>query len=73
MKTPYNDPLWDVTLYYFLGVCMFECIPPQTFEKISQYFLHIMLKYDLGKILEKNISFQFIMWEIEVYCEINVM
>ncbi len=52
---------------------MFECIPPQTFEKISQYFLHIMLKYDLGKILEKNISFQFIMWEIEVYCEINVM
>ncbi len=38
VKAHYGDPLWSVTLYYFLGVCMFEYIPPQTFEKISQYF-----------------------------------
>jgi hypothetical protein len=34
----YGDPLWDVTLYYFPRVHMFECIPLQTFERISQYF-----------------------------------
>ncbi len=50
----YSDPLWGVILYYFLGVCIFECIPTQTFERISQYILHIMLKYNLGKILIKN-------------------
>ncbi len=38
--TQYNDPLWAVILYYFLGVCIFECIPPQTFERISQYFAY---------------------------------
>jgi hypothetical protein len=35
VKTHYVDPLWSVTLYYFPRVCMFECIPPQTFEIIS--------------------------------------
>ncbi len=34
----YGDPLWDVTLYCFPRVCMFECIPPQTFKRILQYF-----------------------------------
>ncbi len=38
VKTHYNDPLWDVTLYYFLDICMFECIPPQNFGRFSQYF-----------------------------------
>ncbi len=35
VKTHYSDPFWDVTLYYFLGVCMFECIALQSFERIS--------------------------------------
>jgi hypothetical protein len=52
VKAHYGDPCWSVTLYYFLGVCIFYCIPLQTFERISQYFLHIMLEYNLGKILE---------------------
>jgi hypothetical protein len=34
----YNDPIWNAKLYYFEGVCMFECISPQTFERILQYF-----------------------------------
>jgi hypothetical protein len=38
VKAHYGDPLWDVALYYFLGMCMFECIPPQTFEIFSEYF-----------------------------------
>jgi hypothetical protein len=29
VKAHYGDPFWGVTLYYFLGMCMFECIPPQ--------------------------------------------
>jgi hypothetical protein len=55
----YSDPLWGVTLYYFLGVCMFECIPPQTFQKNFIIFLHIMLKYNISKILEKNYFISF--------------
>ncbi len=47
--THYGDPLWGVTLYYFLGVCMFECIPCQTFQKKFTIFLYIMLKYNRGK------------------------
>jgi hypothetical protein len=39
---------------------MFECIPPQTFERFSQYFLHIMLEYNLCKTLEKKL-FHFIL------------
>jgi hypothetical protein len=64
VKTHYSDlpapplPLWGVTLYYFSRMCIFECIPPQTFERFS--FVHIMLKYNLGKILEKKI-FHFIL------------
>jgi hypothetical protein len=27
-----------VILYYFLGACMFECIPLQTFKRFSHYF-----------------------------------
>jgi hypothetical protein len=38
VKTHYGDPLLGVTLYYFPRVCMFECIPFQIFERISQYF-----------------------------------
>jgi len=56
--TQYNDPLWAVILYYFLGVCIFECIPPQTCEilllKEFHNILHIMLEYNLGKILIKQ-------------------
>jgi len=37
-ETHYGDPLWDVTLYYFLKICMFECIPLEIFERFSQYF-----------------------------------
>ncbi len=35
LKAHYGDPLWVVTLYYFSKMCMFKCIPFQTFEKIS--------------------------------------
>jgi hypothetical protein len=35
VKAHYDDPLWGVTFYYFPGVCMFERIPPKTFEKNS--------------------------------------
>jgi hypothetical protein len=38
MKAHYSDPLWGITYYYFPGMCMFECIPPQTFEIFSQDF-----------------------------------
>ncbi len=38
MKAHYNYPLWGVKLYYILGMCMFECIPPQIFKRFSQYF-----------------------------------
>ncbi len=38
VKAHYNDPLHGVTLYCFPRICMFECIPPQTFERFSQYF-----------------------------------
>jgi hypothetical protein len=38
VKAHYGDLRWGVTLYYFLGVCMFDCIPLQTFERILQYF-----------------------------------
>jgi hypothetical protein len=31
VKAHYNDPLWNVILYYFQKACMFECIP---FQKI---------------------------------------
>jgi hypothetical protein len=36
VKAHFSDPLWGVTLYYFLGMCMFECIPLQIFERFSQ-------------------------------------
>ncbi len=38
-KAHYSDLFWGVTLYYFLRMCMFECIPLQTFKKNSQYYL----------------------------------
>jgi hypothetical protein len=38
VKTHYGDPLWGITLYYFPWMCMFECIPLQTFQIFSQYF-----------------------------------
>jgi hypothetical protein len=60
VKAHYGDSLWDVSLYHFPGVCMFECIPPQTFEKNSQCFLYIILEYNLGKIFLK-ILFHFIL------------
>jgi len=50
VKAHYSDPPGGVTLYYFLRICMFECIPPQTFKSISQYFC--ILWYNLGKILK---------------------
>jgi hypothetical protein len=37
VKAHYGDPFSSVKLYYFPRVCMFDCIPPQTFERISQY------------------------------------
>jgi hypothetical protein len=58
--THYGDPPWDVTLYYFLRVCMFECVPPQAFQKNFTIFFHMMLKYNIGKILEKKL-FHFIL------------
>jgi len=30
-----RQPTWGFTLYYFLRMCMFECIPFQTFERFS--------------------------------------
>ncbi len=39
IKAQYSDPFQGVShCTTFLGVCMFECIPLQTFEKNSQYF-----------------------------------
>jgi hypothetical protein len=38
VKAHYGVPLGGVTLYYFSKMCMFECIPVQTFKKNSQYF-----------------------------------
>jgi hypothetical protein len=38
VKAHYGGPLWDVTLYYFARMCMFECILFQNFEIFSQYF-----------------------------------
>ncbi len=38
VKAHYSDSFWGVTLYYFPRMCMFECIPLQTFERFSQYF-----------------------------------
>jgi hypothetical protein len=56
-------------LYYFPRVCIFECIPPQNFWKNFTIFLHIMLEYNLGKIL-KNKKFHFILSERSEYiCE----
>ncbi len=52
VKTHYNDPLWGVTFYYFPRMCMFECIPPQTWKKFK-ILLHLMLEYNLSKILER--------------------
>jgi len=41
--------------------------PTSNFWKQFTIFLHIMLKYNLSKILLKNYSFHFIKWEIEIY------
>jgi hypothetical protein len=41
-------------------------------RKIFTIFLHIMLKYNLRKILEKKL-FHFIKWEIGVFMKTNVM
>ncbi len=49
VKTHYGDPLWGVTLHYFSHVCMFEVYPTLNFQKNFTIFLHIMLKYNLGK------------------------
>jgi hypothetical protein len=41
VKAHNGDPLRDVLLYYFPRMCMFEYIPFQTFERISQkYFAY---------------------------------
>jgi hypothetical protein len=50
-----NFGVFKVKAHYFQGMCMFECIPPQTFER----FLHIMLEYNLGNELEKNYFISF--------------
>jgi hypothetical protein len=57
---------WGVTLYYFPKVCMFECIPHQTLKKFHT-ILHIVLEYNIGKILKIYSSFHFIKWEIGIY------
>jgi hypothetical protein len=39
VKAHNNDRFWGgVTLYYFIRMCMYECISPQAFERFSQYF-----------------------------------
>jgi hypothetical protein len=53
-STLWFNPFWGVTLYYFPRMCMFECIPLQTFERFSHYFCILY-------------SFHIIKWEIGVY------
>jgi hypothetical protein len=55
VKAHYDDAFWGNRIVLLSGVCMFECIPLQTFEKKSQFFLHIILEYNLGKILKKKL------------------
>ncbi len=57
VKAHYGDPLWDVTLYYFVGMWMF---PTSNFWKIFTIFFHIIKKYNLDKKL-KNKLFHFIL------------
>jgi len=60
VKTRYGGSLWGVTLYYFfIGVHVWV-YPISKFWKNFTIFLHIMLKYNLGKILE-NKWFHFIL------------
>jgi hypothetical protein len=33
VKAHYGDPCWSVTLYYFLGVCIFLLYPTSNFWK----------------------------------------
>jgi hypothetical protein len=67
VKAHDRDALWGVTLYYFLGVCMFECVPPQSlkeFQDIFAYYVRIQLKQGIKK---ETISFHFIKQEIGIY------
>jgi hypothetical protein len=48
-------PLWDVTLYYFLGLRMFECFPLQTFERKFHNIFAYCVRYNLSKILKKKL------------------
>jgi hypothetical protein len=67
MKAHHDDAFWGNDIVLLYRVCMFECISPQTFEKKSPFFLHIILEYNLGKILKKIISFHFMRLEIQIY------
>ncbi len=74
MKNGENTLQWPplgchiVTLYYFPKNVHVWMYPTSNFWKNFILLLHIMLGYNLNKILEKEtISFHFIMWEIGVY------
>jgi hypothetical protein len=46
----------------------YACLSTSNFWKIFTIFFHIILKYNISKILEKKtISFQVIKWEIGIY------
>jgi hypothetical protein len=52
---------------------MFECIPPQTFERFT-IFLHIILEYNLGKRLKKkHFISSYKMEDWSIFVETNVM
>jgi hypothetical protein len=72
-KAHYSDPLWSVTLYYFLRMCMFECIPPQTFDKFSQYYFKnnlniIFIIYNIGLVSNFSIVTNNIVLFGNTYC-----
>jgi hypothetical protein len=70
MKAHYGEPLWGVTLYYFLKMCMFEYITFQTFERFSQYFCI----YNLSKKIKLNCFISFYkMRDWSIFVKTNVM
>jgi hypothetical protein len=73
VKAHYGDLLWNVTLYYFLGMCMFWVYPTLNFRKIFTIFLHIMLEYNLYKRFFKKyfISF-YIVKDWNIFMETNI-
>jgi hypothetical protein len=77
MKAHYGDPLWGDTLYYFWGGVHVSMYPISNFWKNFIIFLHIILEYNLGKIvilcikkqkyIFKIIQIIFNLWKLKVY------